>query len=402
MSAFDITERVRAEEQSRTLEAQFQQAQKLEAIGTLSGGIAHDFNNLLMAIQSNAFLVLIDLDSTHPYYKPVANIKDLVTSGAELTRQLLGYARKGRYYVKPLNLNQLVEKTSETIRRTRKDIVIVQDLSEDLFAIEADQGQIEQVLMNLFVNASDAMPVGGDLTLKSKNVTHKDMEGKLFEPKLGNYVRLTVTDTGKGMDKETVERIFEPFYTTKEMGRGTGLGLASTYGIIKGHGGYIDVESEKDRGTTLTVYLPATEKKVVETVKPSEEIVKGTETILMVDDEERVLDAGVMVLKRLGYTVLEARGGKEAVEIYKDNKDRIDLVILDMVMPRMGGGEAYDKMKEINPDVKVLLSSGYSIDSQAKEILARGCDAFIQKPFGMREMSQKIKEVLQMEKAIIV
>jgi CheY-like chemotaxis protein len=246
------------------------------------------------------------------------------------------------------------------------------------------------------------MPLGGDLTLKTMNATHKDMEGKLFDPKPGNYVRLTVTDTGKGMDKETMDRIFEPFYTTKEMGRGTGLGLASVYGIIKGHGGYIDVESEPGHETTFIVYLPTTEKTVEETVKPSEEIVKGTETILMVDDEDKVLDAGVMVLKRLGYSVLEARGGKEAVEIYRDNKDKIDLVILDMVMPHMGGGEAYDKMKEINPKVKVLLSSGYSIDGQAKEILARGCDAFIQKPFSMRDLSQKIWEVLQKEKAIIV
>jgi CheY-like chemotaxis protein len=176
--------------------------------------------------------------------------------------------------------------------------------------------------------------------------------------------------------------------------KGTGLGLASVYGVIEGHGGYIDVDSELGRGTTFAIYLPATEKKVEKTVTTAEQIIKGTETILLVDDEDRVLDVGTKVLKRLGYTVLEARDGKEAIEIYKENKDKIALVLLDMVMPRMGGGEAYDRMKEINPKVKVLLSSGYDLDSEAKEILARGCNAFIQKPFGMQELSQNIREIL--------
>jgi CheY-like chemotaxis protein len=178
------------------------------------------------------------------------------------------------------------------------------------------------------------------------------------------------------------------------MGRGTGLGLASVYGIVKGHDGYIDVESEPGRGTIFSIYIPVTEEKVKEAVKPAGQIMTGTETVLLVDDEERVMNAGTKVLKRLGYTVLEARSGAEAVDIYTENKDKIDFVLLDMVMPNMGGGEAYDKMKEINPKVRVLLFSGYSLDSEAREILARGCDAFIQKPFGMRELSQKIREVL--------
>ncbi|MCK4729668.1 MAG: response regulator [Desulfobacterales bacterium] len=393
-------QRKRAEQEKKELETKLQHAQKLEAIGTLAGGIAHDFNNLLMAIQGNASLVLFDIDPTHPFYEFLTNIKNQVESGAKLTRQLLGYARKGRYYVQPININELVENTSEAFGRTRKEIIIHRELTGDLFAIEADQSQIEQVLMNLFVNAADAMPVGGNVVLKTMNATHKDMKGKLYDPKPGNYVQLTVTDTGKGMDKETLERIFEPFFTTKEMGRGTGLGLASVYGIIKGHGGYIDVESEPGRGTTFSIYLPATEEKVEKTVKPTEEIVEGAGTILLVDDEDRIMDVGTKLLKRLGYTVLEARGGREAVEIYKDNKDKIDLVILDMVMPRMGGGEAYDRMKEINPNVKVLLSSGYSIESQAKEILARGCDAFIQKPFGMQDLSVRIREILDKKRIL--
>jgi len=241
----NITERKRAEKEKKKLEAQLQHAQKMEAIGTLAGGIAHDFNNLLMGIQGNVSL-----------------IEKQVQSGVKLTQQLLGYARKGRYEVKPIDLNQLVEETSETFSRTNKEITIHQELAKDLFAIEADLGQIEQVLLNLYVNAADAMHGGGNLILKTMNTAHKDMKGKLYDPKPGNYVLLTVTDTGTGMDKETIERIFDPFFTTKKMGRGTGLGLASAYGIIKGHGGYIDVESNKGRGTTFSIYLPASEKKI--------------------------------------------------------------------------------------------------------------------------------------------
>ncbi len=220
------------------------------------------------------------------------------------------------------------------------------------------------------------------------------MQGGLYDPKPGRYVLLAITDTGTGMDKETMERIFDPFFTTKPMGRGTGLGLASVYGIIKGHGGYIDVDSEKGRGTTFRIYLPAAEDQVEKTAETAERIIKGSGTILLVDDEEMVLNVGVEILKGLGYTVLEAKSGKEAIEIYEEHRDKIDMVILDVVMPEMGGGEAYERMKEINPNAKVLLSSGYSIEGRATDILKRGCDGFIQKPFGMKELSGRIKEIL--------
>jgi len=272
----NITERKRAEKEKKKLEAQLQHAQKMEAIGTLAGGIAHDFNNLLMGIQGNVSLMAMDIDSTHPHYK---RIEKQVQSGVKLTQQLLGYARKGRYEVKPIDLNQLVEETSETFSRTNKEITIHQELAKDLFAIEADLGQIEQVLLNLYVNAADAMHGGGNLILKTMNTAHKDMKGKLYDPKPGNYVLLTVTDTGTGMDKETIERIFDPFFTTKKMGRGTGLGLASAYGIIKGHGGYIDVESNKGRGTTFSIYLPASEKKIQKAIKTAEPFIRGTGTV---------------------------------------------------------------------------------------------------------------------------
>jgi CheY-like chemotaxis protein len=221
------------------------------------------------------------------------------------------------------------------------------------------------------------------------------MRDKPYEIKPGNYVLLTVRDTGMGMDKKTQEKIFDPFFTTKGMARGTGLGLASVYGIIKAHGGYIDVESKKRHGTAFSIYLPASsEKEVIREKQLPEKILKGKETMLLVDDEDIVLDVGEEMLRSLGYKVLIARGGKEAIELYKGNKDKIDMVLLDMVMPDMGGGETYDRMKEINPNVEVLLSSGYSIDGQAEEILKRGCDGFLQKPFNMKELSRSIREIL--------
>lgn len=383
----DITEK-------RKLRAELQHAHKLEAVGTLAGGIAHDFNNLLTGILGNVSLMLLNIDSTNPHYERLKNVEKQVESGARLTSHLLGYARKGRYEIKPIDLNQLVEENSETFGRTRKQIEIHQDLAGDLSAIEADPGQIEQVLLNLLVNAADAMSTGGAVFLKTMNVTHKDMTGKIYKPKPGNYVMLTVTDSGTGMDKKTMERIFDPFFTTKEMGRGTGLGLASAYGIIKGHGGYIDVGSQKGQGTTLTIFLPASEKEIERVVKGVEPVAKATGTVLLVDDEEIILAVGRDLLEALGYQVFIAKDGKEAIEIYRKIGDEIDIVVLDMVMPNVGGGEAYDRLREINPDIKVLLSSGYSIDGEATEILERGCNSFIQKPFKMNELAQRITEIL--------
>jgi len=382
--------------EKKFLQAQLQQAQKMESIGTLAGGIAHNFNNLLMGILGNASLMLMDIDSEHPHSKYLNNIKDQVHSGSKLTSQLIGFAREGSYEVKPVNLNRLVKETSDTFGMAKKDVTVHQELSEKLYGIKADQGQIEQVLLNLFVNAADAMPGGGDLFLKTINVTDKDITGKLYKVKPGKYALLTVRDTGTGMDKETRERIFEPFFTTKGLASGTGLGMASAYGIIKGHGGYIDFDSDKGKGTTFSIYLPATEKEIkMENVLP-DELVKGKGIILLVDDEEMVLDAGGQMLEYLGYEVLTAKDGKKAIELYKENRDRIDMVLLDMVMPVTGGGESFDRMKEMNPEVKVLLSSGYSIDGEAKEIIKRGCNGFIQKPFTMEKLSNQIKSILDM------
>jgi two-component system, cell cycle sensor histidine kinase and response regulator CckA len=383
----DVTE-------EENLNKRLQEAQKMEAIGTLAGGIAHDFNNLLMAMQGNVSLMLHDINSTHPHYEGLKNVEKCVRSGAKLTRQLLGYARKGKYEVKVVDLNQLIEETSEAFGRTRKEITIHQELAGDMHTVEADRGQMEQMLLNLYINAGDAMPGGGKLTLKTENTSYDDIQNKPYDVKPGKYVLLKIIDTGIGMDKGTMAHIFEPFFTTKEMGRGTGLGLASVYGIVKGHGGYIDVESEKRDGTTFSVYLPASDKKIRKPVNGSAPVIEGNETILIVEDEAMVLEVGVKLLKSIGYTVFKAGSGMEAIDIYKENKDTVDMIILDMVMPDMGGGEVYDRVKQINPDVKVLLSSGYSIDGKARDILGRGCNGFIQKPFNMKDLSRKIVEIL--------
>jgi two-component system cell cycle sensor histidine kinase/response regulator CckA len=383
----DLSERKR-------MEAQFLQAQKMEAIGNLAGGIAHDFNNLLTIIQGNASLMLLDVDSSHPHYEMLLSIVKQVQSGSRLTKQLLGYARKGKYDVRPFQLNQLVEETSKTFGRTRKEITIHRELADDLFPIEGDIGQIEQILMNLLVNAADAMPTGGDIFLRTINIPHGDMKGKLYNPKPGDYVLLTVTDTGIGMDPKTLERIFEPFFTTKELGRGTGLGLASVYGIVKGHGGYIDVESKELRGTTFKTYLPASSGEVYKIIEAPEHIIKGTGTILLVDDEKEVLEVAEKLLKAMGYHVLTAWEGREAIEVYRKHRETIDLVLLDIIMPDMKGGEVFDRLKEINPEVKILLSSGYSIDGEATRILQRGGKGFIQKPFDIEQLSQSIRAIL--------
>lgn len=392
----DISERKKAEQERKHLEAQLQHAQKMEAIGTLAGGIAHDFNNLLMGIQGNASLMLADIDPAHPHAERLKNIEQYVRGGADLTRQLLGFARGGKYVVKPWNINEIIQKSSEMFGRTKKEITIRRKYQEDVRPVEIDRGQIEQVLLNLYLNAWQAMDQGGEIYLETQNIILNSDFVSPHNLQPGNYVKISVTDTGMGMDEMTQERVFEPFFTTKEKGRGTGMGLASAYGIITNHEGIIEVSSTKGVGSTFTIYLPASDKEVEEEKETVQEVVvKGTGTILLVDDEEMILDIGSQILERLGYSVKIARGGEEAIEFYREDPGSIDMVILDMIMPDLSGSETYDFLKRTNAEVKVLLSSGYSLESRAKDILDRGCNGFIQKPFNIKELSHKIREVLE-------
>jgi signal transduction histidine kinase len=390
----DVSEKYLAETEKKRLESQLQQAQKMEAIGNLAGGIAHDFNNILMGMQGNASLMLLNMETEHPFFEKVKGIERYVESGAALTKQLLGFARGGKYEVKTTDLNDLITKTALMFGRTKKEININVDGLQPVRNVEVDQSQIEQVLLNLFVNAWHAMPGGGDLYLKTEDIDIDENFIKPYRIEPGAYACVTVSDTGLGMDRATQQRIFEPFFTTKKMGRGTGLGLASAYGIIKNHGGFIEVESEAGRGAAFHIYLPASDKEVLEEVDALEEVLKGDETIMLVDDELMIIEVGQEILNALGYEVLPAMSGQEAIDIYASKKQSIDMVILDMIMPGMSGGEAYDQLKKINPEVQVLLCSGYSLSGQATEILERGCDGFIQKPFKLRELSIKIREIL--------
>jgi two-component system, cell cycle sensor histidine kinase and response regulator CckA len=390
----DITEQKRLEEEQGRLKDQLYQAQKMEAVGTLAGGIAHDFNNLLMGIQGYTSLMLLDIDSAHPFYERLKTIEAQVQSGADLTGQLLGYARGGRYEIKPTNLNELIDQASSMFGRTKKEIRIYKSLARDLKDVEIDRGQIEQVLLNLFVNAWQAMPGGGSIYLETENVMLDQFYIKPYEVKPGLYIRLSVTDTGVGMDGKIKARVFEPFFTTKEMGRGAGLGLASVYGIIKGHKGLINVYSEKGHGTTFNVYLPASGKEAASPERSIPKIVRGYETILLVDDEKIIADVTAEMLAGLGYSFITAASGEEAVDIYRARTSEIALVIMDMIMPGIGGGAAFDQMKAVNPRVKVILASGYSMNSDAKDIMNRGVQAFLQKPFLIEELAQGIRNVL--------
>ncbi|MBN2255531.1 MAG: response regulator [Deltaproteobacteria bacterium] len=378
-------------------EAQIRHAQKMEAIGTLAGGIAHDFNNLLMGIQGNISLMLINAPDGHPDKRRLGKMEDLIDRGSKLTAQLLGYAQEGKYEIKPINLNDLVNKTADTIARTRKDITVRRFLTDPLFTVKADRGQIEQTLLNIMINASEAMPDGGTLHITTKNITATDRERPKGFLMTENYVMIDISDTGIGIDDAIIEKIFDPFFTTKGMGRATGLGLASAMGIIKGHHGNISVDSEKGKGTSFKIYLPETpalhSPQQHRKTGSSDKVLKKP-TILLVDDEMHVLDVGRDMLTALGYHVLTASNGSEAVETYMNHGNMIDLVLLDMVMPAMGGREAFIRLKEIKESVKVLLVSGHSIDGEATEIMEQGCNGFIQKPFNMETLHERIKDIL--------
>jgi two-component system, cell cycle sensor histidine kinase and response regulator CckA len=394
--SFDITDQFKAEEEKEKLESQLLKAQKMEALGTLAGGIAHDFNNLLMGILGNASLMRMDLDPSHPHSEKLKQIEAYVQSGSELTRQLLGFAQSGKYEVRPTDITDLIRRSSNLFGRTKKEIHIHAELLPETWAVAVDQGQIEQVMINFYVNASQAMPAGGDLYLKTENRVLDASGGRLLNLPAGRYVRIVVADTGIGMDEDVRRRIFDPFFTTRKMGHGAGMGMASAYGIIKNHRGTIDVVSKTGEGTRFSIYLPASDRPAVKSdADPGSAAGKGPASIYLVDDEPMILEVGRAMLERLGYRVRTFDSGPSVIQALEAEASGADLVILDMIMPDMGGGEVYERIRGIGAPVRILLSSGYSVDGQAQGILDRGCDGFIQKPFNMASLSKKIGEVLK-------
>ena len=386
----DITERKQLEEQLR-------RSQKMEALGTLAGGIAHDFNNILGGILGYASFIHTQMSADDPFRDDVGTIIHSAKRAAELTNQLLAFARGGRPETRPVDLGETVQEVVKLLARTvDKSIVIQSDLCSGLSIVEGDPSQLQQMLLNLCLNACDAMPGGGLLTIETQK-EFVDAAHTLSDLKPGDYVHLSVSDTGIGMDTETLSHLFEPFFTTKRELSGrrhSGLGLAMVYSIVRNHDGAIRVESEPGRGSTFHVYLPASTRPVVPAETPLIVARGGTETILVVDDEEVIRDVVRRILCSAGYTVLLAENGIQAAEIFRQRHEEIALVILDMIMPGMGGAATFARLQKIDPQVRALLSTGYSQDGQAEDILQAGVRGFLQKPYSIEDVLRKVRLVL--------
>jgi PAS domain S-box-containing protein len=391
----DITQRKRADRERETMRLQFMQSQKMEAVSAVASVIAHDFNNILGGILGALSLIDFDLDKDSKRHSYVMQMQSLVERGADLTKQVLGFARAGRHKDKLLNPRSVVEKMTSMFGRTHPDIAVECNIATDLRTVLMDQSQFEQVMVNLFLNADHAMPDGGRLLVVVENEELSFEEAASHGAAPGWYVKLVVADTGNGMDAATKARIFEPFFTTKGKGQGTGLGLATVFNIIKSRLGFITVESEPGRGATFTLFLPSNDLPVEDDTVKKKSMKPGKKTILVVDDEEMIVTVNAEMLSKMGYDVLTASSGRQAVEILRQHKEEVSMVILDMIMPDMSGRETFFAMRDTVPDIKVLLSSGYGIDGQAGELMALGCNGFIQKPCNLADLSAKVKEILE-------
>lgn len=389
--ASDITQIKTAEKEKEELNRHLQESQKMQAIGTLAGGIAHDFNNLLMGILGVTSLMIDETNRDHPHQENFRSIEEYVKSATNLTKQLMGFAREGKYEPVITDINSIVSASIELFGRTKKEISISASLNKDLWPARVDRGQIHQVLLNIYVNAGQAMPEGGELILETCNRHISIIESEKLQVKKGKYIKISITDTGLGIEDDVIPHIFDPFFTTKQRERGTGLGLASSYGIIRNHSGCIEVKSKKGEGATFTISIPASEGQVADSLEPALNIKKGSGSILLIDDEPMIQNVGRRMLEKLGYQVIVAVGGAEGLVSYRDNS--VDIVILDMIMPGMSGPEVYRELQKINPNVNIILASGYSMESQAEELMNMGCAGYLQKPFTLAELSQAISSI---------
>jgi two-component system cell cycle sensor histidine kinase/response regulator CckA len=383
----DITHR-------KKTERQLIQSQKMEAVGTLAGGIAHDFNNMLAGIQGNVEIIRHQISSQSSLQKRLSIISQIVQRGAKLSGQILGYARGGQTELCEINLNDLIENTLEMFGHAHRQIAIETRLSPDIPDISGDRTQIEQVLLNLIINAVHAMPTGGHLVIETHATRLSAKEKRVYEVIPGRYAMFSVRDTGHGMDPETQKKIFEPFFTTKAEGQGTGLGLASTYGIVKNHKGYIEVFSEPEVGSQFNVLLPASDCADQAASDHEASTVIGSETIMLVDDEPDFLDVGRELLVLLGYAVITAKNSDEAIARFAEQEGNVKLVIVDMIMPGDAVDQTIQRLKTIDPSIRVLLTSGYSQDGKVARKLMQHCHGFIQKPFYLNDLSKKVRELL--------
>jgi PAS domain S-box-containing protein len=399
-SISDITERKLAEQERENLRAQLLQSQKMETMGTLAGGIAHDFNNMLAIILGYSSFLLADKNEGDPEFEGLRNIEKTAQIAADLVQRIRLFGRRAEMNPVPMDLNSQIDEVTKLLSHTLPKMIDMEiSLAKDPVIISADSAQITQMVMNLAVNAGEAMPQGGRLTIQTENIVLDDDYCRLrMGVKPGQYVMLTVSDTGRGIDKGLIERIFDPFFSTKtrDYHKGTGLGLSVVQGIVQQHGGHITVESEVGRGTTFRMYFPALKpEKIPEDVeKKIPYLAGGNETILLIEDEELVRELGVTILEKFGYTVLSAGDGQEALDVYEKEKGNISLVILDVVMPRMDGKQCFEELLRINPTVKVIISTGLAQNGLVRDIVELGAKGSVNKPYGMRQLLQMVREVL--------
>lgn len=389
----DVSQRVKDTEKQNRIEIERQHIRKMEALGTMAGGLAHGFNNVLMAIQGNLSLMQINLPQNDPMQKHLDRISQSTEKGAHLAKQILSFAKKGRFVTMPTNMNKILKSTSSMFVRSKPNLIIHEFYQQDLWVIQGDRVQIGQMLLDLYLNAAQAMPDGGELYLHSENVMLDESETRPYDVKAGNYVKISVTDTGYGLNTESMQRIFEPFYSAHRPARYDGVGLAAVYGIIKSHKGIIHAYSEKGHGTTFTLYLPARDKERSGKTQPPKRS-GGNETILVVDDDETTASVARDILEHSDYRVMVAENGAQGISIYKEHGKKIDLILLDMILPDLHGNQAYHELQRIDPNVLVVLTSGYNINRQISALLKQGCAGFVQKPFHANVLAAKIRSAL--------
>jgi PAS domain S-box-containing protein len=396
--ARDVSERKRSEGEKSQLEAQLRQAQKMEAIGLLAGGIAHDFNNMLGAIVGYADMLKLKHDKSNPdVAKSATRILEASRNMADLTTKLLAFARRGKYEILPVDVRDVVLDVVKLVEHTfDKRIKIAKNFKAPASMVMGDRAQLQNAVLNLAVNARDAMPDGGKLTFATDIFVFTDAHTKSYPYAIvpGRYVLLSVADTGIGMDETVKNRLFEPFFTTKEKGKGTGLGLASVYGTVKSHNGYIEVDSEAGKGATFRIYLPLVDAPSQAKPEDRAAVQKGRGTILVVDDEELVREMCQEILTDMGYTVTVSKDGEDAARYYREHFRTIDLVVIDLIMPRLGGRECFHKIKKINPAIRAIIMSGYALDGEAKQIIDEGALGYIQKPFDVTSFSKAVKDAM--------